>query len=190
MAKLVLSGRKTQDRRPVLPGVAACRFKVGRVYAIQSGRGMRSQGSLTVTDVRREMLSQISLADVKREGFRTTADFRKHWRERFGPYESEVWVITFVKGDATDRLRLLAARPSSVKSDYTDNPARALRGAGEEVGAKRQERYAESVRERDEAHRKELQRRAAAVIAEIGEHAGGKDRRLLREALKRVQAVR
>ncbi len=104
MAKLILAGKKTQTRR------LACRYVPGRVYAIQPGRGRKSVGQLTVTDVREdERLGDLALRDARREGFRTTDEFRAYWTELHGSYnpETRVFVVSFVEGDHADKVRLL-----------------------------------------------------------------------------------
>jgi uncharacterized protein YhfF len=111
MAKLIGAGRKSQTRRVVKPGETECRYKPGHSYALQVGRGKPATSRITVTEVRRERLGDIDLRDVKREGFRTTDDFRDYWRALHGRYDPDttVWVISFQRGDHADRPRFLIA---------------------------------------------------------------------------------
>jgi hypothetical protein len=115
MLKLVQQGRKTQTRRPVKYSDRGksldCRYQPGRSYAIQKERGGRAIDRLTVTEVRLERLVEMTLQDARREGFRTRRDFFDYWVGLYGQIEEDqqVWVITFVKGDHTDELRLLRA---------------------------------------------------------------------------------
>lgn len=132
--ELVLSGRKTMTRRVVKPdevmwfdgesmtvllprkdqsGKTAERrltkWKVGKTYAVQSGRGKKSVGRIVITDIRREKLQDISIEDAEREGYdcgnRNYADvypFIKVWDGLYGndPVKGweanpDVWVISF-----------------------------------------------------------------------------------------------
>lgn len=113
LAKLILQGKKTQTRRVVKyterGKTIECRYRAGCVYAVQPGRGSASLGRLTVTEVREECLGDLSLPDARREGFRTRTEFVDYWTVLHGTYDPslKVWVISFVKGDATDTPRLL-----------------------------------------------------------------------------------
>ncbi len=98
LTKLILAGKKTQTRRP-RRGEEECRYHAGRSYAVQPGRGKESIGRILITEVREEMLHELSQADAIREGFRTTEEFFDYWRELYheGPVglEVPVWVISF-----------------------------------------------------------------------------------------------
>lgn len=88
LVRQIQAGRKTMTRRPVRPSEKACRYREGHVYAVQPGRGRRAVCMVTVTDVRLEHVGRISLADAKREGFRTTADFLTYWQHLYGQPDS------------------------------------------------------------------------------------------------------
>lgn len=109
--KLILSGRKTQIRQPA-PG--GCPYHAGHSYALQSG-AVRHSERITVTQPPRlEKLGDASLRDIKREGYRTIAEWRSAWEALHGSYDphAQVWVISFVRGDhseAADTPRLLRA---------------------------------------------------------------------------------
>jgi hypothetical protein len=98
LVRLILAGKKTQTRRP-RRGEEECRYQVGRSYAVQPGRGMESVGRILITDVREELLHELTQPDAIREGFRTTEEFFDYWRElyREGPVglKVPVWVISF-----------------------------------------------------------------------------------------------
>jgi hypothetical protein len=101
---LVLSGHKTQTRRPVQasdvwqPNTITreitmvqsrphyrTRFFVGHDYAVQPGRGKRSTGRIRVTRLRYvAQAMDISEADARAEGFETPEQFREKWREMYG----------------------------------------------------------------------------------------------------------
>ena len=88
--ELVLDGSKTQTRRVAYPQdelkvhelgtgwyggtyiynrqMKRVRFCAGRDYAVQPGRSMHGVGKITITDIRMEMLHDISVADAIAEG--------------------------------------------------------------------------------------------------------------------------
>ncbi len=138
MAKLILAGRKTQTRR------RSSRYVVGKSYALQTGRGKPATSRITITDVRQEPLGAITLRDARREGFRTTADFKAYWAELHGSFNPDetVHVVSFVLGDLTDTPRLLAGHPGGPEGDYVSSPLRALNETSEEVSSAVQGRFA------------------------------------------------
>lgn len=100
----VLSGEKTQTRRIVKPGdVRVCvespfggwqpvkitgigkynqsiiRWEIGNTYALQRGRGVKAEGRIRITGIRREDVRDISEADVKAEGFASYEHFVQTW---------------------------------------------------------------------------------------------------------------
>ena len=163
LAKLILQSKKSQTRRRV--GRGRCRYKPGRAYAVQAGR--LTVGHLTVTDVREEFLPEISLKDARREGFVTRDEFFEHWREHHGSVEVMVWVISFRLGDCSDSPLFLAPTSGGFRGDYTNQAHRAMLDAGEALSPADLERYASTIRWRDDmarrelAHRARMQRRAA-----------------------------
>lgn len=191
LAKLVMQGRKSMTRRPVKPGEKHCRYQAGKSYALQPGRGKQAAGRLTILEVRREALGAISLADARREGFRTTQDFKDYWAAMYGRFDAlaEVWVISFVKGEQTDEPRFLAARPGAPSGDYTTNRARAMRNEGEAVSVKDQERFAKEGEERDKARREDQKNAALKAIDGIIPYAHGKEHKRLREAAHRIRSI-
>lgn len=185
MAKLVRAGKKTQTRR------RTCRYAPGHSYAIQSGRGKPGNGRLTVLEVRQEPLGSISLRDARREGFRTTSEFKDYWMGLHGswnPYQL-IYVISFVLGDHTDAPRFLAAKPGLPHGDYVQSGARALRGTNEEVSASVQRRYTlavEKARESGEAqHRERLLAAIGAIRLEAAKQNAGSA--ISRKRLKSVE---
>lgn len=173
-AKLIQQGKKTMTRLPVKDDEKTCRYKAGRLYAVQTGRRKSTNTHITVLEVRKEPLGAISLRDARREGFKTTKEFKDHWVAAHGPTQ-EVWVILFAKGDLTDRPRLLAARSGTPTGDYTDNPSRAMRGEAEAIPAALQDQYAKTVRAHHASHKRtewaDQRDRLLAVIKEIRAHA-------------------
>lgn len=62
-----------------------CTVQPGRSYAVQPGRGKHALARIVVTDVRAELVGEITFDDARREGFRTTADFKRTWLELHDP---------------------------------------------------------------------------------------------------------
>ncbi len=150
--------RKTVTRRPIThhPEFGfeqPCRYKVGTSYSLQPGRGQKGVSRLTVTAVRRERLGAITKDDIKREGFVIAEQFWSRWEKLHGKpdKDADVWVITFVAGEhevGPERPHLLAAKPGALRfseavvdgklkavivdvdphQDYTDDPARGVKG--------------------------------------------------------------
>lgn len=92
----ILTGEKTQTRRPVKDG-KPCRYLVGGDYAVQPGRGKRGVARIRVTAVRREQLRDLTAEDAVAEGFATPRDLYDYWTQLYGTHSvfDEVWVISF-----------------------------------------------------------------------------------------------
>jgi len=56
-------------------------YKLGRSYAVQSGRGKPGLFTIKVIDLKYEFLGEISEEDVKAEGYETKEEFINSWRE-------------------------------------------------------------------------------------------------------------
>jgi uncharacterized protein YhfF len=211
LAKLIVQGKKTQTRR-----VAAgrdCRYKPGRSYAVQPGRGQKAVTRITVQAVRVEPLGALTLKDAKREGFRTTQEFRDHWQRLHGSYNPDlaVFVISFALGDLEDRPQLLAARPGHLSfvagpdgrhkvdpnadehQDYTTRRHLALPDEPEAVSVAQANAYASVASARDDRARRDRIRegvaRIRAATADLRgdlDSAGGADRSVAR-ALRVVE---
>jgi hypothetical protein len=97
LTEKVLSGEKTETRRPVKEGETECRYVAGRDYAVQTGRRRRSIGRIAVTDTRKEKLGEITHEAAVREGFGGVGQFLAYWQRLYGGIdpEQEVWVIRF-----------------------------------------------------------------------------------------------
>lgn len=95
----ILAGEKTVTRRPVRYGNPTrplspypCRYKVGRTYAIQPGRGKKAVGRIRILSVELQPLSRISgRGEAQREGFAHAVDFLSYWAQLYnkrpGPWE-------------------------------------------------------------------------------------------------------
>lgn len=98
MIERILAGDKTVTRRPIV-GNADCRYKVGREYALQPGRGKKSVGRILIKDIRATQLGpQLTILESAKEGFGSFRDFRDYWEDLYGvPWHSlqRVWRIEF-----------------------------------------------------------------------------------------------
>ena len=131
-AKLIKAGRKTQERRPAHTNPPI----VGKRVGIKTSREKPVDTYITITDLRLERLGDLTFKDARKEGFRTTQDFREHWIEEHGEHDADqlVHVISFELGDLTDTPRLLAKRPGP-GHDYVTSASQAQNSTGEEVSA-------------------------------------------------------
>lgn len=107
----VLDGTKTQTRRLIKS--PECPYKIGRVYAIQKGRGKNAIGYILVKNIWVEYLMNISVHDCIQEGIEILGEVEgchvPEYRERFADLwdslyndpglkfnsNPEVWVIEF-----------------------------------------------------------------------------------------------
>lgn len=85
LVELIKQGKKTQTRRPVKRPGERSRYKEGHVYSVQPGRTKPGELKITITAVRVEPVGLISDADVRREGFKSRADFFTYFQLLYGP---------------------------------------------------------------------------------------------------------
>lgn len=78
LVQQIRAGKKTQTRRPAKDG-EPCRYREGKSYAVQPGRGQSATCRIHVTAVRQEIVGEIAFADARAEGFPTTDDFKTYW---------------------------------------------------------------------------------------------------------------
>lgn len=121
----ILTGAKTQTRRIVKQDEDTCRYRKGRIYAVQRRRGGRAVTRVEVLKVKRERLHAITGDDARREGFETVDEFLAYWAELYGEKDDrDVWVITFT---VIDQAALFLARPvPGRRGDYTHLKAQAI----------------------------------------------------------------
>lgn len=100
LARAIANGRKTATRRPT-HGADQCRYRIGHDYAIQPGRGKRGICRVKILDVHDQLAGDITLADARAEGFRTTADFKAYWTRLY----DAAWIDRH-KVDLADALGL------------------------------------------------------------------------------------
>lgn len=97
LVEKVLAREKTVTRRPVKYEdtgfeirAMPCRYKVGRTYALQPGRGKKAVGRILIVDVRRVRLGVAATwprAEANREGFRVWRDLMNYWTGLYGSYD-------------------------------------------------------------------------------------------------------
>lgn len=100
LARAVAAGRKTATRRPV-KGDQACRYRIGHDYSIQPGRTKPGICRVKILDVQHQRAGDLTLADARAEGFRTTADFKAYWTRLY----DSAWIDRH-KVDLADALDL------------------------------------------------------------------------------------
>lgn len=93
----VLDGTKTVTRRRVKVGERSCRYVPGRSYAVQKHRGAKAVARIRVVSVRREIFSDLTADEARREGFTDASEMRAWWIARYGAasYADPVWRIEF-----------------------------------------------------------------------------------------------
>jgi len=155
-AKLIMRGKKTQDRRPVT--VDRCPWAVGKDYAVQPGRSRESVGRIAVTRIEESAIRDITFAEACAEGFRTTADFARSWfgyPDELGDEDAldalrgnpeRVWVLTF-ELDTSEHPRFLHRQS---ERGYTQNRHDALKDEPEAIT---DTDLARLHKGKDEAHR-------------------------------------
>ncbi len=190
MARAIRAGKKS---RHTIPAKGVCRWKPGRVYAIEvpetDERPRHTVGHITITvEPREEQLTVMTLRDARKEGYRTSRDFWDAWQDEHGfwSYGMKVWILTFELGDLRDRPRLLKARPGG--EQYTTTSSLALKGSAEEVSEAYQAMYAENGRLSHDDGLSERRKRLQEALAEIRRHpASPATNARLREAERRIR---
>lgn len=87
---LVLEGKKTQTRR-----VHKQLWTVGRTYGIRDRWFSKPVGRILILRRFRQRLGDISLEDVRKEGYPTPEEFKKAWIEIYGAGKPEQIVTAY-----------------------------------------------------------------------------------------------
>lgn len=123
LAEKIMAGAKKQTRRPVKSGEhlfdvltlpdgertigavhtssGRLKWRYGKKYAIQPGRGKRGVGQMKITRIRRQNVQDITEADAVKEGFASREGFIEKWQSLYmlSSYDWDknpvVWVIDF-----------------------------------------------------------------------------------------------
>jgi len=78
--ELILQGRKTQTRR-----IHSHEWKLGRVYGVRDKLFGKPVARIMVIRKFRQRLGDISLEDVRKEGYSSLEEFQRAWEEVHGP---------------------------------------------------------------------------------------------------------
>lgn len=103
LAAKVMAGEKTVTRRlvsdnPRSPWFAErCGLKVDHTYAVCPGRGKNAIGRVRIVSARLTLLSRLTDAEARAEGFPDRAAFEAAWQDINGSYDpwDSVWRVEF-----------------------------------------------------------------------------------------------
>ncbi|MCW4011935.1 MAG: ASCH domain-containing protein [Candidatus Bathyarchaeota archaeon] len=98
----IRSGAKTQTRRLKQP-----RLKIGKKYNLRENYRTTLPDKIFIVDIYQQYLGDITLDEVKREGFKTKTEFINIWTEIYGEYDPEmyIWVVEFQYIDPTETFK-------------------------------------------------------------------------------------
>ena len=88
--KLILSGRKTQTRR-----IHKHKLKVGKTYAVKTRWFGKPLFRVVITRRFQQKLGEISLEDVKKEGYSSLEEFRRAWMQIYGSWNPDQVVTVY-----------------------------------------------------------------------------------------------
>jgi hypothetical protein len=103
LAKKILQGEKTATRRVMSDNRRSpwyreqCAYKVGQVFTINPGRGVKNVGSARVTGVYKQAPLYVSGEQARQEGFGSSKAFHETFRaiNPGADLTEAVWVIEF-----------------------------------------------------------------------------------------------
>jgi hypothetical protein len=75
----ILTGEKTQTRR-----THKLEWKIGRTYSVRDRWFEKPKGHIRITRKFKQKLGEITLLDIRKEGFATMEDFKRGWEEIYG----------------------------------------------------------------------------------------------------------
>jgi hypothetical protein len=179
LARAILAGRKTQIRVPIRPGQERCSYEPGHSYVVQARRGGEQLARVLVTDVREELLHEISEPDVHRMGFGSRRELFEAWWEEYreGPGYEPPYIpirvsVLEIERDRSHRPHLLAAHIIAGKQGpYTENWHNALPEEPEAIDDETLERYAAQANQdtQDERERRRLEHEARSLTDRLAE---------------------
>lgn len=86
----VMDGSKTQTRR-----LSARTYKVGRTYGATCRRYQKPQAHIQILQAQQQRLGDITLQDVKAEGFNTLKEFKETWIKINGNWNPDEVVTAY-----------------------------------------------------------------------------------------------
>jgi len=87
---LILEGRKTQSRR-----IHKHTWRVGKVYPLRDDRFGKPKGHITITRKFKQRLGDVSLEDIRKEGYRNLDEFKAAWIKINGSWDPKRLVIVY-----------------------------------------------------------------------------------------------
>lgn len=92
--KKIVRGEKTMTRR-----THKYTLTVGKIYGIRSRYFEKSKEHIKITRKFQQRLGDITIEDIRKEGYETLDDFKRAWIEIYGKWDPEqlVWVYGFEK---------------------------------------------------------------------------------------------
>jgi hypothetical protein len=87
---LVLQGTKVQTRR-----ISRRMWTVGKAYGIRDRWFTKPQGHILITRRFKQRLAEISLDDVRKEGFQSMGEFQEAWTKIYGSWNPEQTVTAY-----------------------------------------------------------------------------------------------
>ena len=88
--KKILEGEKTQTRRK-----SKNEFKLGHVYGIKANWFRKAAAYVRITRKFKQRLSDISMEDIQKEGYRNILDLRAVWIKLHGHWDPDIIVTAY-----------------------------------------------------------------------------------------------
>lgn len=177
LARKIARGEKTMTRRPIKPGEKHCRYREGRDYAVQPGRGKPAAFRILILTVEDQALGDLTYRDARAEGFKTRDEFQAYWTSLHGHYDPgmPVWAIRFrLHADQPRLLMPIGAGHHDPQANpgidmpadhgYTSDHNRSVRDEPEAVDERTQDRFAAQARERERVSRSETWTEARDIL--------------------------
>jgi len=108
--KLILAGRKTQTRR-----IHKHKLKVGKTYAVKTRWFGKPLFRVVITRRFQQKLGEISLEDVKKEGYSSLEEFRRAWMRIYGSWNPEQLVTVYEFKPVSSRTGKLSSAAATRK---------------------------------------------------------------------------
>ena len=130
----IISGEKTQTRRD------SNYYKVGRSYAIQSGRNKPGipEGRVLITDKRVETIPFISVEDAKAEGGYSPAEFEILYRRMYPKWPTRyAYTFKFIPTEKPTKLEAMEVELAAMNENWeeVENKLEAIKKHAYEFGS-------------------------------------------------------